>query len=153
MLFYLDQLPDVRLDSCNLLFNVRHPSLRNRRRLPIGPVQIDQVALDTLLQVLHPHVDLVLREVLVPRVHGLELAPVDRDRRLREQTYPAAQFDELPANLPNGFAVVFAEVGDRLEIRHQAPREPDQLHVALRLPLQPAAGLDAVQVTVDVDLQ
>src|SRR5207244_7341062 len=45
------------------------------------------------------------------------------------------------------------EVGDRLEVRHQLAREPDQLHVALRLPLQSAAGLNAVQVSVDVDLQ
>ena len=65
----------------------------------------------------------------------------------------AAQQDELAADLADGFAVVAAEVGDRLEVRRQPPGEPDQLDVALRFALQPTARRHAVQVAVDVDLQ
>ena len=49
--------------------------------------------------------------------------------------------------------VVFTEVGDGLEVRCQPTRQPHQLDIALRLALQAAAGLDTVQVAVDVDLQ
>jgi thiol-disulfide isomerase/thioredoxin len=49
-------------------------------------------------------------------------------------------------------SIVAPEVGDRLEVGGQAPRQPHHLDIALRLALQPAAGLDLVQVAVDVDL-
>src|SRR6266436_289101 len=45
------------------------------------------------------------------------------------------------------------KVRDGLEVRHQAPRQPHQLQVALRLPLQPSTRLDPVQIPVYVDLQ
>jgi len=59
----------------------------------------------------------------------------------------------LPAGniASNRRPVIPSEVGDRLEVWHQPPREPDQLNVALRLPFQPTAGLDPVQYR-DVDL-
>ena len=65
----------------------------------------------------------------------------------------AAQHDELAADVADGLAVVLAEVGDGLEVRHQAAGQPHQLDVALRLALQAPARLDAVEVAVDVDLQ
>ena len=43
--------------------------------------------------------------------------------------------------------IVLAEVGNGLEVWHQASRQPHDLDVALRLALQPAAGLDPVQVS------
>jgi hypothetical protein len=49
--------------------------------------------------------------------------------------------------------VILAEVGNGLEVRCQAPREPHQLDVALGLALQPSARLDPIQIAVDVDLQ
>src|SRR5271155_84368 len=50
-------------------------------------------------------------------------------------------------------AIVTAEIRDRLEVRHQAPGQPHQFDVALRLALQPAARLDPVQIAVEIDLQ
>jgi hypothetical protein len=50
-------------------------------------------------------------------------------------------------------AVILAKICDRLEVRHQSTGEPDQFNVPLRLTLQTPAGLDAVQVAVEVDLQ
>jgi hypothetical protein len=46
-----------------------------------------------------------------------------------------------------------AEIGDGLEVRRQPAGEPHQLDVALSLALQAAAGLDAVEVAVDVELE
>src|SRR5262249_47992982 len=45
------------------------------------------------------------------------------------------------------------EVRDRLEVRHQPAREPDQLDVALCFALQASTRLDPVEVAVDIDLQ
>src|SRR5438552_10582721 len=49
--------------------------------------------------------------------------------------------------------IVLAEVSNGLEVRHQTSSQPHELDVALRLALQPTAGLDAIQVAVDVELQ
>ena len=84
---------------------------------------------------------------------ALNLLPSMATIASREQIELAAQHDELAADVADGSAVVPAEVGDGLEVRRQAPGQPHQLDVALRLALQPAAGLDAVEIAVDVDLQ
>ena len=70
-----------------------------------------------------------------------------------EQTELLAQHHELPADTTNGFAVVLAEVGDGLEVRCQASGQLHQIDAALRLTLQPATGLDAIEIAVDVYLQ
>src|ERR1039458_6997755 len=46
---------------------------------------------------------------------------------------------ELAADLADGLAVVLAKIGYRFEIRHQAAGQPDQLDVALALPLKAPA--------------
>lgn len=70
-----------------------------------------------------------------------------------EQIEPPAQGDELATRRPDRRAVVLPEVGDGLEVRRQTPGQPHHLDVALRLPLQPPARGDLVDVAVDVDLQ
>jgi hypothetical protein len=47
----------------------------------------------------------------------------------------AAQHHELAANLADGLAVVLAEVRYGLEVGHQAAGQPNQLDVALALPV------------------
>src|SRR4029434_10779393 len=86
-------------------------------------------------------------------VHRLELAAIDGHNRLGEQVELAAQHDELAAYLADRPPIVLAEVGDRLEVRHQASRQPHELDVALRLELQAETGLNAIKITVDVELQ
>ena len=51
------------------------------------------------------------------------------------------------------FAVVFAEPCNRLEAGHQSPGQPHQFNVALGFLLKASAGLNAVEVTVNIDLQ
>ena len=97
--------------------------------------------------------ELAVGEVLVAVVDRLELAAVDGHCGVGKQLHLPAQQDELAADPADRLAVVAAEVGDGLEVGHQPTREPDQLDVALRLAFEPPAGLDAVQVPVDVDLQ
>ena len=121
--------------------------------LSVGAVQGCQVARDAGLHLLDALADLGYREVLVAVVGGLELAPVDGDDSPGEQVELAAQHDELRAGRADRRHVVAAEVGDRLEVRHQAASQPHQLEVALGLPLEPAARLDAVEIAVKIDLQ
>jgi len=64
-----------------------------------------------------------------------------------------AQHDKLPAHIADRFAIIFAEVRDRLEVRRQALRQPHQLDIALRFTLKPTARLDAVEVAINVQLE
>ena len=63
------------------------------------------------------------------------------------------QRNKLPAHIADRFAIIFAEVRDRLEVRCQALRQPHQLNIALRFALEPTARLDAVEVAIDVELE
>src|SRR5882672_6218485 len=65
----------------------------------------------------------------------------------------SSQHHELTADLSDGVAIVLTEVGYCLEVRHQAASQPNQLNVALALPLQAPARLYPIEVSVDVNLQ
>ena len=120
---------------------------------PIRTVKLSQVAADAFLQLRHALLEFVVGEVLIPIVDRLELAAVDRHDCLREQIEPAAQHDEFTTDIADRLAVVPAKVGDGLEVRRQAPGQPHQLNVALRLAFQAPTGLQAVQIPVHVNLQ
>ena len=64
-----------------------------------------------------------------------------------------AQHNKITADTADRLAIIFAEVGDRLEVRRQAARQPHQFHIALALHLKAEARLDTVQITVNVNLQ
>jgi hypothetical protein len=70
-----------------------------------------------------------------------------------EQAQAPAQQNEFATHRPDGGTVVPPEVGDRLEVRSQAAGQPHELDVAARLGLKTPAGLESVEVAVDVDLQ
>ncbi len=124
-----------------------------RRQCAVRCVQRIEVALDALFNLLLALLDLAGREVAVTRVDGLELAAIDGDHGLRKQLQLSAQFNEAPAHVADAFAVVAAEVSNRLEVRRQAARQPHQFDIALRLPLKTPAGLQAIEIAVDVDLE
>ena len=65
----------------------------------------------------------------------------------------AAQDNKLTTHATYGFTVVLAEVRDRLVVRHQTASEPHQFHVALGFSLNTTAGLNPVEVGLDVELQ
>jgi hypothetical protein len=81
------------------------------------------------------------------------LLPSDGNESLGKQPQAAAQHHELPTHAPDGFAVVLPKIRNGFEVRRQPTRQPDQLHITLRLALQAAARLDAIQISVDINLQ
>ena len=121
--------------------------------LPVGGVELLQVARDALLDLGTPPRHLGTREVPVAVVHRLELAAVDRNAGGGQEAHRAAEPDEACANLADGAAIVLAEVRDGLVIGDETPRQPHHLDVASGLPLQPSTGLHPVQVAVDVELE
>ena len=80
-------------------------------------------------------------------------AAVDGHNGLREQVELATQHDELATRVTDRAAVVATEVGKGLEVRRQPLGQPHELDIALGFALQAPAGLDAIEVAVDVDLQ
>jgi hypothetical protein len=108
---------------------------------------------DAGVDLLHPPGDLGDGVILVAVVHRFELAAVDRNNGMSEESEPTAQPDELGAYRPDRQAVVLAEVGNRLEVGCQPPGQPHQFDIPLRFPFEPPARLNAVKVAVKIDLQ
>src|SRR5207342_1285470 len=137
----------------NLLVEPGDLGLRYRFSLTIGAVELREIPGNALVNLRQTALHLGLGEVSIPRVDGLELAAVDRNTRFAEQFKAPAQHYELAADLADGLAIVLAEVGYRLEVRHQAAGQPNQLDVALAFSLQAPARLHPIEVSVDVNLQ
>src|SRR5215470_4072912 len=72
--------------------------------LPVGGVELLQIASNALLNLRHPPVYLGAREVLVAIVDRLELAAVNGDAGLREQAHHAAQRNEARTHFADGTA-------------------------------------------------
>lgn len=66
---------------------------------------------------------------------------------------PVGMHYELAAGRPDRWSVVLAEIGDGLEIWHEAPGQPHQFDVTLGLSLQASARRNAVEIAVEIDLQ
>src|SRR5205823_4338922 len=115
--------------------------------------ELREITGNALVNLRQTALHLGLGEVPIPRVDGFELAAVDRNARFAEQFKTAAQYHELAANPADGLAIVLAEVGYGLEVRHQAASQPNQLDVALAFSLQASARLHPIEVAVDVNLQ
>src|ERR1700736_2661747 len=147
------QALNLLTQCCNLLVEPGDLGLRYRFSLTIGAVELREIPGYALVNLRQPPLHLGLGEVPIPRVDGLEFAAVDRNARFVEQFKAAAQHHELAADLADRLAVVLAEVGYGLEVRHQAAGQPNQLDVALALPLQAPARLHPIEVSVDVNLQ
>ena len=113
--------------------------------MAVSGLKLGQIPLDARLDLFHPLSHLGLGEVPVPLVDRFELAPVGGHCCGGEQARTPAHHDELAARFADGRAVVFAKIGDGLEIRCQAACQPHRLDVALAFPLKPAARLNAVE--------
>src|SRR3954454_2735601 len=137
----------------NLLVEPRDLGFRYRLPLAIGAVELREVASYTLVNLRQAPLHLGLGEVPVTLVDGFELTAVNRDARLGEEFKAPAQHHKLTADPPDGLAIVLPEVGYCLEVRHQAAGQPNQLDIALALPLQAPARLHPIEISVDVNLQ
>src|ERR1700730_5844678 len=121
--------------------------------LQVAGVELAQISRHALLDFRIPRASLRAREILVAMVDRFELAAVDGDARLRQKAYLSANGDELRAHLTYRRPVILAEIGNRLVIRNQPTGEPHHLNVAARLTLKPAARLNPIEITVNVELQ
>ena len=118
----------------------------------VGAVEGCEIARDAGFHLFNPLGDLGRCEGLVAVVDRLEAAAVERHHNPREQVELAAQNYELRKSRADRCDIVTAEIRDGLEVRHQAPGQPHQFDVALRLALQTAARLDPVQIATEIDL-
>jgi hypothetical protein len=139
--------------ALDLLLEASRLGLGHIAVMAVGAIQRCEIARDAGFHLLDALGDLGHREILVAGVDRLELAAVDRHNRTREQIELAAQHHELCAGRADRRPVVAAEVGDRLEVRHQSAGQPHQLDIALALPFKPTARLDAIEIAVEIDLQ
>ena len=114
------------------------------RLLPVGRIKLAQIAPDALLQLGTPSFHLRPCEVLVPVVHGLELAAIDGNARRREKTHLTAEFDEARTYPAQRQAIIFAEVRDRLVVGSEPTQQPHDLDIASGLSFQPPARLYSV---------
>src|SRR5664279_1605846 len=119
----------------------------------IGCIERVEVALDALFDLLLALLHLARREVAIASVDRLELAAVDGDYGLGEQLEFAAQLDEAAAHVADADPVVVPEVGDGLEVRREASGQPHQFEIALGFALESAAGLDAAEIAIHIDLE
>ena len=72
---------------------------------------------------------------------------------MREQAQGAAERYKPGADLPDGRAIVLAEVGNSLVIGSKPARQPHHLNVAPGITLQPPARLDPIEIAINVELQ
>jgi hypothetical protein len=112
-----------------------------------------QIAFDAGVYLFDALLDFSGHVVAIAVADCLEFAAVDGSHGLLEQAGSAAKHHELAAHHYDRWSIVTAEIGNRLEVWRHAPGQRHQLDIALRLALEPAAGWDAVQVAVDIQLQ
>src|ERR1700730_352933 len=126
---------------------------RFRWFLQVGRVELAQVPRHALIDLCQAALHLRAREVLVAVVDRFELAAVNCDAGLRQQTDHSAKGDKLRTHLADRRSVILAEIGNRLVIGSQPNGEPHDFNVAARLTLKPTARLNSVEITEDVELQ
>jgi hypothetical protein len=86
-------------------------------------------------------------------IHCFELAAADRYGGLQEHVEAATQHHELAADIPYCFAIVPSEIGDGLEVWGKLTSQPHEFDVALALALKTPAGLNVIQVAIQIQLQ
>lgn len=132
---------------------MRHAAFRQQCWVSIRTIKFGEVARDALIHLLAASLDLPDREVSIPAVHRLQLAAVDGDYRVRADLHGPTQRNKAAAHRRDRITVVLAEVCDGLEVWRKSPCQPDKLQVPLRFSLEASAGLDVVEVSVDIDLE
>jgi hypothetical protein len=155
-IFRLGKLSPARSHALDFLFQLGNFMFEagdlnfGRGGLAVSGFKLGQIPLDARLDLFQPLGHLGFRKVPVPRIDRFELTSADGNRCGSEQTSAPAHHDELTAHFADGRAIIFAEIGDGLEIRCQAACQPHRLDIALAFPLKPAARLNAVEIAVDI---
>src|SRR5450631_1981653 len=147
------QTLDLLAQGRNLLVEPRDLGLWHGGLLAIRGVKLREIALDAFVDLLQASLHFGLREVPIPGIDRLELAAIDRNARVAQQIDAATKRNKLTADFAERLATVLAKVGNCLEIRRKTARQPYEFDVALAFPLKAAARLNAIEITVDIELQ
>lgn len=86
---------------------------------------------------------------MVAVVDGIEFTAIDGNQFFSEQSQLLTQHNELATDASDDLAVVFSEVGNGPEIRHQTPGQPHQLDVASGFSFKASARPNAVEIAVE----
>ena len=119
--------------------------------MPVGGIELSEIARNTLLQLRPPPLDFAAREVLIAIIDGFELAAIDGDAGCREQPHLAAHLNEARADLFDAGTIVPAEVGNRFVIGRKPAEQPHHFDVAASFSLDPAARMHTVEIPVNVE--
>ncbi|HEX9674532.1 MAG TPA: hypothetical protein VGA07_01000 [Anaerolineales bacterium] len=141
------------LEQSDLLLELLGRELRLFGFFGVVGIQFIQVGFDLAVDLLEGALELAVGEVARPAVDRLELGTVDGHQVPTEEIQVPAEGREAAADLLDGRAIVPAEVGDGLKVGGELAGEPHDLHVALGFALEHAAGADAVEIAIDVELQ
>lgn len=98
-----------------------------------------------------PPLDFAAREVLIAIIDCFEFAAADGNAGCREQAHLAAHLDEARADLFDAGTIVLAEIGNRFVIGRKPGEQPHHFDVAASFTLKPAARMDTVEITVNVE--
>ena len=121
--------------------------------LPIRRIELGEIPRHTLLELRAPAIDLPSCKIAISIIDRFELAAVDRDARLRQQTHLATEIDEARAHPADRRAIVLAEISNHLVIGNQPSEQPYDFQVAAGLALKPPARLNPVEIPVNIKLQ
>src|SRR3954454_15879750 len=97
--------------------------------------------------------ELLRCEVALAIVDRLEFAAVDHDELATEQVQLLTKQRERAADLSDRHQVVLAKIGNGLEIGGELFEEPHDLEVAPSFWIQQAAGAQAIEIAIDVELE
>src|SRR5262245_44516520 len=139
------QLPHLLLKLNQFLLQMRR--LRRKRFrwfLPVGRVELSEIARNAVFKLHAPPLDFPPREVLVARVDRLELATVDGHAWAVQKAHLPTQHHELRADLFDRRPIV---------VRAEPPQQPDHFQVAAGFAFQPSARRHAIEIAVDIELQ
>lgn len=121
--------------------------------LGICLIELLEVFFGLLLDIAEMPVDLALAVVILLAVGGTELGTVHSDCL---STYQTCLFQEQHIELEavfECFGIVFAEVGNGVVVGHQPTEQPFDFDVAPTFPFESSAAADAVEVSVEVELE
>src|SRR5690554_716159 len=134
------------------------PQVLNARRRRaglriVGFFELGKIAGDALFDMGLPARKLALGVVLLVRVHGPKPRTVNGNHAPASQAKRAANGNKALACDLDRAAIVAAEVGNGLEVRHQLADQPHQLDIAACLTLELPARRQLMKVAIDVELE
>lgn len=140
---------NLPFEQGDLVLDVPNTHLGSQLRLAVCPIEFFHIADDAPLDLLYTTcLDLAFAVIPVPVVHRLELAAVDGNFAAFEHVEFVAQQNELSADIADRLAIVFAEVGNGLEVWREPVGQPHPFDVALGFTLQAPARLNPAEIPI-----